>query len=149
MLTYADKAGVAGGADIPRRAHARDAYSAYASEPPPPPAAASKVALVRVTLGLDYAAAGDEGSEERELFLRDLTTDLGAAAGLPSACFEIMRLMPGSIVGVCFCTSTTTKKKKLDCSPPKKILTPAWLNQAGVCVRTFVLVADCVVSHML
>ena len=118
MLTYADKTGVAGGTDIPRRAHARDACSAYASEAPA--AAASKVVVVRVTLGLDYVTAGEEGSEERKLFVRDLTTDLGAAAGLPSACFEIMRLMPGSIVGVCvFVPLLLLQKKKLDSQKQK------------------------------
>ena len=130
MLTYADKAGVAGGTDIPRRAHARDACSAYASEPSA--AAASKVAVVRVTLSLDYLAAGEEGSEERELFVRDLTTDLGAAAGLPSACFEIMRLMPGSIVGVCVFVPLLLLLQKKAGLPKTKILTPTWLNQAAV-----------------
>jgi hypothetical protein len=178
---------------MPRRAHARDASSAYAhlhtsayvsiSEPPPPPAAAaSKVAVVRVTLGLDYAAAGDEGSEERELFVRDLTTDLGAAAGLPSACFEIMRLMPGSIVGLFFFVLLLLllKKRKLDSSPPQKnadtclaepgrCLCLYFCTSSRLCSQpctvgdsasvlilclclyfcTFVLVADCVVSHIL
>ena len=54
-----------------------------------------------VKLGMDFKAAGDEGSLQRSKFEKDLVSDLATASGLAADRFKIRKLAPGSVlVGV-------------------------------------------------
>jgi hypothetical protein len=62
------------------------------------PRALPEAVQLMLTLGLDFSAAGCEGSEEQEVFKHHVAADLAAATGLPPAQFCIMKLSPGSII---------------------------------------------------
>ena len=51
-----------------------------------------------VKLGLDFSAAGEEGSGKRREFEADIIQDLANAADEPDSRFDITRLSPGSII---------------------------------------------------
>ena len=53
---------------------------------------------VVIKLGLDYSAAGKEGSAHRMAFVNNLTQDLGNATGQPAGMFEVTRVSPGSVM---------------------------------------------------
>ena len=59
------------------------------------------VVLMTVKLGMDFKAAGDEGSLQRSKFEKDLVSDLATASGVAADRFKIRKLAPGSVlVGV-------------------------------------------------
>ena len=54
-----------------------------------------------VKLGMDFKAAGDEGSLQRSKFEKDLVLDFATASGVAADRFKIRKLAPGSVlVGV-------------------------------------------------
>jgi len=61
------------------------------------PAAAKPVDMV-IKLGLDYSAAGKEGTAHRAAFVNNLAQDLANATGQPPDAFEVTRVSPGSVL---------------------------------------------------
>ena len=53
---------------------------------------------ITMTLGLNFSAAGDEGTKTRGLFEKSLSQDLASASGLPASYFIVQSLEAGSIV---------------------------------------------------
>ena len=53
---------------------------------------------ITMTLGLNFSAAGDEGTKTRDLFEKSLSQDLASASGLPASYFIVQSLEAGSIV---------------------------------------------------
>lgn len=49
-------------------------------------------------LGLNFSAAGGEGSKARRLFSKSLVQDLASAADTPAACFRVLSMSPGSVM---------------------------------------------------
>jgi hypothetical protein len=86
----------------------KDASSSAASSFPPAAVAPSSQGLsdpdavpMTVKMGMDFKAAGDEGSLQRSKFEKDLVSDLATASGVAADRFKIRKLAPGSVlVGV-------------------------------------------------
>lgn len=55
-------------------------------------------ATMTIQLGLDFRAAGGEGSQQRAAFVRELVQDLAYASGLMPQNFSLTSLSPGSIM---------------------------------------------------
>ena len=49
-------------------------------------------------LGLNFSAAGEEGSKARRLFERSLVQDLANASGMPATNFKVRNMSPGSVM---------------------------------------------------
>jgi hypothetical protein len=51
-----------------------------------------------LTLGLEFNAAGEEGSSERQVFVNQLVQDLANASEVAATRFDVKKMSPGSIV---------------------------------------------------
>jgi hypothetical protein len=57
-----------------------------------------KVVEMNLRLDMDFQAAGQEGSTQRQNFIKDLKHDLADASGMGTSDFNILKLSPGGVV---------------------------------------------------
>jgi hypothetical protein len=53
---------------------------------------------MNMRLHMDFRSVGQEGSTQRQMFIRDLRQDLADASGMYTADFNILKISPGSVV---------------------------------------------------
>ena len=58
----------------------------------------SCVVEMNLRLDMDFEVAGQEGSTQRQNFIKDLMQDLGDASGTGASDFNILKLSPGSVI---------------------------------------------------
>ncbi len=63
-----------------------------------PPQGGGGVVEFNLRLDMDFQAAGQEGSMQRQVFVKDLKQDLAHASGMGTLDFNILKLSPGSVV---------------------------------------------------
>ena len=56
------------------------------------------VVEMNLRLHMDFRSVGQEGSTQRQLFIKDLRQDLADASGMYTADFNILKVSPGSVV---------------------------------------------------
>jgi hypothetical protein len=56
------------------------------------------VVEMNLRLDMDFQAAGQEGSIQRQIFIKDLKEDLADASGMGTSDFNILKVSPGSVV---------------------------------------------------
>ena len=56
------------------------------------------VVAMNLRLHMDFRSVGQEGSTQRQLFIKDLRQDLADASGMYTADFNILKVSPGSVV---------------------------------------------------
>ena len=56
------------------------------------------VVEMNLRLHMDFRSAGQEGSTQRQMFIKDLRQDLADASGMYTADFNILKVSPGSVV---------------------------------------------------
>ena len=57
-----------------------------------------QVVEMNLRLDMDFQAAGQEGSTQRQIFIQDLKQDLADASGMGTSDFNILKVSPGSVV---------------------------------------------------
>ena len=59
---------------------------------------AAQVVEMNLQLDMDFQAAGQEGSIQRQIFIKDLKQDLADSSGMGTSDFNILKVSPGSVI---------------------------------------------------
>jgi hypothetical protein len=62
------------------------------------PTISATVVEMNLRLNMDFQTAGQEGSMNRQMFIKDLKQDLADASGMGTSDFNILKVSPGSVV---------------------------------------------------